>query len=72
MKVASAFKGIDFFAREVNSIFKCYLKVLCIETSISLGSLQNFEGAVGEFKGALVPPTNFWALQTLYILKKSS
>ena len=59
MKVASAFKGLDFFAREVNSILKCYLKVLCIETSTSLGSLQKFEGAVGEFKGALVPPTIF-------------
>ena len=30
-----------------------YRKVLCIETSISLGFLQKFEGAAGEFKEAL-------------------
>ena len=29
------------------------LEVLGIETSTSLGSLQKFEGATGEFKGAL-------------------
>ena len=28
------------------------LKLLCIETSTSLGSLRKFEGAEGEFKGA--------------------
>ena len=27
--------------------------MLCIETSTSLGDLQKFEGAAGEFKGAL-------------------
>ena len=26
--------------------------MLCVETSTSLGSLQKFEGAAGEFKGA--------------------
>ena len=30
--------------------FRSYLKMLCIETITSLGSLQKFEGAVGEFK----------------------
>ena len=29
------------------------LNVFCIENSTSLGSLQKFEGAAGEFKGAL-------------------
>ena len=42
-----------FFSREPSCIFKCYLEMLCIETSTSLGSLQKFEGAAGEFKGAL-------------------
>ena len=37
-------------------IFKSYLKMFCIETSSSLGSLQKFEGAAGEFKGALGSP----------------
>ena len=27
--------------------------MLCIETSTTFGSLQKFEGAAGEFKGAL-------------------
>ena len=40
-------------SREPNLIFKSYLKVLYIETSTSLGSLQKFEGAAGEFKGAV-------------------
>ena len=44
---------IKFFSREPNCIFKSYLKVLCTEISTSLGSLQKFEGAPGEFKGAL-------------------
>ena len=44
---------LTFFFREPNCIFKSHLKVLCIETSTSLGYLQKFEGAVGEFKGAL-------------------
>ena len=42
-----------FFSWEPNCIFKSYPKVLCIGTSTSLGSLQKFEGAPGEFKGAL-------------------
>ena len=44
--------GLNFFSREPNCIFKSYLKVLCIETSTSLGSLQKYEGAEGKFKGA--------------------
>ena len=39
--------------RVPNRFFKSYLKVLIIETSTSLGSLQKFEGAAGELKGAL-------------------
>ena len=42
-----------FFSREPKCIFQSYLKVLRIETSTTLGSLQKFEGAAGEFKGAL-------------------
>ena len=30
-----------------------FQEVLCIETSTSLGSLQKYEQAAGEFKGAL-------------------
>ena len=30
-----------------------YVEMLCIKTSTSLGSLQKFEEATGEFKGAL-------------------
>ena len=45
--------GGQGFFREPNCIFKSYLKVLCIETSTTFGSLQKFEGAPGEFKGAL-------------------
>ena len=44
---------IKIFSREPNCIFKKYLKALCIETSSFLGSLQKFEGAAGEFRGAL-------------------
>ena len=44
---------IKLFSREPNCIFKSYLKVFCIENSISLSSRQKFEGAAGEFKGAL-------------------
>ena len=44
-----------FFSREPNCIFKIYLKVLCIETSTSLGSLQKFEGAQENF----LAPLNF-------------
>ena len=44
---------IKFFSKEPNFIFKSYLKVLCIEASTSLGSLQEFEGAEREFEGAL-------------------
>ena len=44
---------IKLFSREPNCIFKSYLKVLCIENSTYLGSLQKFEGAAEEFKGAL-------------------
>ena len=32
---------------------KVLKKVLCIETSMYLGPLKKFEGAAGEFKGAL-------------------
>ena len=41
------------FSREPNCISKSYLKVLCIETNTLVGSLQKFEGAAVEFKGAL-------------------
>ena len=34
-------------------VFKSFFKMLCIETSDSLGSMQKFEGATREFKGAL-------------------
>ena len=44
---------IKFFFREPNCIFKSFQKALCIETSTFFGSLQKFEGAAGEFKGAL-------------------
>ena len=44
---------IKIFSREPNCIFKRHFQVLCIETSTFLGSLQKFEGAAGEFKGAL-------------------
>ena len=44
---------LSFFSGEPNSIFKSYLKVLCIETSTSLGSLHIFDRDVGEFKGVL-------------------
>ena len=44
---------IKIFSREPNCIFKSHLQVLYIETSTFLGSLQKFEGAAGEFKGAL-------------------
>ena len=49
----NAWLEITLFSREPNCIFKSHLRVLCIETSTSLGSLQKFEGATGEFKGAL-------------------
>ena len=37
-------------------IFLSYQETLRIESSTSLGSLQKFEGAAGEFKGALGTP----------------
>ena len=52
----SPWRGLEInlkFSRQPNCIFKSYLKVLYIETSMPLGSLQKFEGAAGEFKGAL-------------------
>ena len=50
-----SFAGLEIkiFSREPNCIFKSYFNVLCIETNTFLGSLQEFEGAAGEFKGAL-------------------
>ena len=44
---------IKILSREPNCIFSSYLEILCIETSTSLGSLEKFEGAAGEFNGAL-------------------
>ena len=45
---------IKILSRKPNCmIFKSYLKVLYIKISTSKGSLQKFEGAAGEFKGAL-------------------
>ena len=52
LKVLSELE-IKLFSREPNCILYSFLKVLCIETSTFLGSLQKFEGAAGEFKGAL-------------------
>ena len=43
---------LSFFSKEPNCIFKSYLKVLSIEASTSLGFLQRFEGAPGEFEGS--------------------
>ena len=48
---------LSVFSLEPNCIFNTYLKVLCIETSTSMGSMQKFEGAKGEFKG--LTPANF-------------
>ena len=44
---------IKIFAKEPNCIFISFIKVLYISQSSSLGSLQKFEGAEGEFKGGL-------------------
>ena len=50
-KLENTFNGVIsgpetiFFPREPNCIFKCYLKVLCLENSTSLGSLEKCEGA---------------------------
>ena len=44
---------LSFFSREPNCIFKSYLK----ETSTSLGSLEKFKGASGEFTGPWAPGT---------------
>ena len=38
---------------ERNGIFKSYSKVLCIETSIFLGSMLKFKGVPAEFKVTL-------------------
>ena len=38
---------------EPNGIFISFIKMLCILNSTSFGSLQKFERAAGEFKGAL-------------------
>ena len=45
---------IKNFSWEPKYVFTRYLKVLCIETSSSLGSLLKFEGAAGEIKGPLI------------------
>ena len=52
-----------FFFREPKSS----LKVMCIETRVQLsGSLQKFEGAPWEFKGAPAPGNpKFWALKCI-------
>ena len=50
---------IRFLFRESDCIFKCYLKVLCMEASTSLDSLRKFEGAEGEFNEVLAAPGNF-------------
>ena len=47
---------IKIFSREPNCILESHFQMLCIETSTFLGSLQKFEGAAGEFKGALGTP----------------
>ena len=43
----------SIFSREPNYIFRSYFKVLCIEASTYLGSLQKFRGNAEEFKRAL-------------------
>ena len=55
LKVKKGTKGSNcFFSREPNVIFKSYLKVLCIEASTSLGSLQKFDDLQENLiKGAL-------------------
>ena len=54
IKITVLFTGLEIIkiSRKPNCIFKSNLKVLCIEISSSLVSLQKFEGAPGEFKGA--------------------
>ena len=47
---------IEYFSREPNCILKSYLKVLCIESSTSVGSLHKYGGAAVEFKGVLDTP----------------
>ena len=43
---------LSFFPGSQTAISKSFLKVLCIENSTSLGSLQKYEGAAGDFNGA--------------------
>ena len=67
---------IKILSREANSIILSYIEMLCIETSSSLGSLQKFEGAAGEFKGALgsrhpLISTHYKALDTPNLTKSS-
>ena len=50
--IITGLKNQDFF-REANYIFISFIKVFCISNSTYLDSLQKFEGAAGEFKGAL-------------------
>ena len=61
-----------FFSREPNCIFLSYLKVLCMETSTSFGSLQKFEGAPEDFKGSWQPlissPGMYTVNRYIYIL----
>ena len=52
---------LSFFFREPNCILESYLNVVSIETSTSLDTLQEFEGATREFGSQAAPP-NFRAL----------
>ena len=51
--IGTAGLEIKLFSREPKRIIKSYLKVFCIGNSRSFGTLQKFEGAAVEFKGAL-------------------
>ena len=62
--LSSTWNLVVVFSWEPKCIFKRYLKMLCIDISTSFSSLQKFEGAAGQFRGALVSP-NFWAYLSL-------
>ena len=53
LRVIPGTAGLEIKVFSLKPKFDSYHKVLCIETSTSLGSLQKFEVATGEFEGAL-------------------
>ena len=50
MKIFTGIEIIIIFTREPNCIFEIYIKMLCIETSTSLNSLQKFEASTGSLR----------------------